>query len=146
MSFLRRIGQKIVNVAKVGAKIATNAGRVGGKYAGLIGRAMDSVSRVPMLSPITGHPAFQGMRGVVAGVARFAPKVAQAGMVVEGSAKRAERELGLRNNPVGQMASGGKQTTTLFQQRHGQTPSFQNRTSTGATGRQSLGEASSMFG
>ena len=145
MSFLRRVGQKLASVARVGAKLATTAGRVGGKYAGLVGRAMDSVSRVPLLKPMTGHPAFQGMRGVVAGVARLAPQATKAGMVIEGATRRAERELGLRNNPMGSM-NRPQTSLTLAEQRAGAKPAFVNRTNMGATGRQSLGEQSVMFG
>lgn len=118
--FLGRLGSKLIGGVKFGGSLLSKAARIGGNIATGVGRAMDSVSRIPMLAPATGHPAFQAMRGVVAGAARIGKMAGHYGTIAQGVARRAERETGLR----------GDHTVKLFQ----------NKTSQGATGRQSLGQ------
>ena len=99
-SSIRKVGSKIIGGAKVGGRILQRGARLGMKVAGTVGNVMDSVSRIPMLSAATGHPAFQAMRGIVAGVQRIAPKVQKAGTIAEGVSRRAERMTGVRGDPM----------------------------------------------
>ena len=128
-SSIKKIGSKLIGGAKVGGRILQRGAKIGMKVAGTVGNAMDSVSRIPLLSPMTGHPAFQAMRGLVGGVQRIAPKVQRAGTIAEGVSRRAERVTGLRGDPMTLGGVGAKAA------------GLPSRTNVGATGRQSVGEA-----
>lgn len=84
MAFFSKLGNRLVGAVKLGGRMLSSAAKVGGRIATGAASAMDAASRVPLVGgALNANPVFQGLRGLVGGVARTSNIIGSAGKILE---------------------------------------------------------------
>ena len=84
MGFLGKLGNRLVGAVKLGGRMLSSAAKVGGRVATGAASALDAAGRMPLVGGmLNAHPVFQGLRGLVGGVARTSNVIGSAGKILE---------------------------------------------------------------
>jgi len=84
MGFFSKLGNRLVGAVKLGGRMLSSAAKVGGRVATGAASAMDAAGRLPLVGgALNANPVFQGLRGIVGGVARTSNVIGSAGKILE---------------------------------------------------------------
>ena len=84
MGFFSKVGNRLVGAVKMGGRFLSSAAKVGGRIATGAASAMDAAGRIPLVGgALNANPVFQGLRGIVGGVARTSNILGSAGKILE---------------------------------------------------------------
>jgi hypothetical protein len=84
MGILRRIGQRVGSVLRLGGRFASSVGRIGSHMTDTVTAGVNTVASIPLIGgAIVGSPPFQALRGITSGAGQIAGTFSNMGSIME---------------------------------------------------------------